>query len=72
MSAWKREKELFLISQEEIDRVDHLVGALNLAITEILEGQPIRDRRGTQTPAQSDYEDAVSEVLYRGDLLEDL
>ena len=64
------DEQFFLVSQTDIDKIDALTSALNLAITEILEGRPIRDHRRGQ--AQARYDDQVGEVIYRGDLRDHL
>jgi hypothetical protein len=60
----------FLVSQDDIDRIDALVGALNLAINEILEAHPIIDRE--RMDAQREYDAKVAEVVYDGDLRDHL
>jgi hypothetical protein len=56
----------FLISQDALDRIDALVGALNLAISEILEAHPVIDRE--RRDAQQEYDAKIAEVVYDGDL----
>lgn len=58
----------YLISQTEIDKIDSLIGALNLAISEILEGRPIMDRRAERTCAQADFDEQVGPNLHQGEL----
>lgn len=64
------QERLFLVSQSDIDKIDSLVGALNLAITEILEGRPVRDPCPERGAAQADYDEQVGEVIFRGNLLD--
>lgn len=59
------DERLFLVSQADIDKIDALTSALNLAITEILENRPIRDHRANNTRSQTAYDEQVSEILYR-------
>ena len=63
----KTEETLFLVSQADIDKIDSLTSALNLAISEILEGRPVQDHRYRRIKAQAEYDDQVGEVIYRGD-----
>lgn len=46
----------FLVSQEDLYKIDCLIGSLNLAVTEILERRPIRDHSLDPTPAQDEYD----------------
>jgi hypothetical protein len=64
------EERYFLVSQGAIDKIDALVGALNLAITEILEARPVRDYRAENVEFQQAYDEQVGDVIYRGDLLD--
>lgn len=57
----------YLVHQSEIDKIDALVGALNLAITEILERRPVRREPFRPTPAQTAYDDEIGKVIYRED-----
>jgi len=57
----------YLVHQSEIDKIDALVGALNLAITEILEWRPVRREPFRSTPAQTTYDDEIGKVIYRED-----
>ena len=61
-------KRCYLISQAEVDKIDDLVSALNLAIAEILENQPFQELQLQSTEAQNDYDDKVGGVIYRGNL----
>lgn len=58
-------EQYYLVHQCEIDKIDSLVGALNLAITEILEWRPVRKDAWRTTPAQNAYDREVGDVLYR-------
>lgn len=54
----------FLVSQEDLYKIDSMLNALNLAIKEILERRPIQERRWEQTPAQWDFDERVNSVIY--------
>jgi len=65
----KAEESYFLISQADVEKIDSLVGALNLAISEILESRPVEDNRAERKERQRKYDSEVSDVIYyRGDL----
>jgi hypothetical protein len=53
----------FLISQEDLYKIDSMLGALNLAITEILERRPVKERRWAETPAQWDFDEHINSVI---------
>lgn len=57
----------YLVHQSEIDKIDALIGALNLAITEILEWRPVRREPFRPTPAQTTYDDEIGKITYRED-----
>lgn len=61
------EKQYFLVSQDDIYKIDCMVGALNLAITEILERRPVSEKLWAETPAQDDFNEQVGEIIYRED-----
>jgi hypothetical protein len=61
------DERYFLVAQSAIDRIDALVGALNLAITEILEAMPVRDYRDLHIDYQDDFDRKVGDVVYRGE-----
>jgi hypothetical protein len=54
----------FLVSQEDLYKIDCLIGALNLAVTEILERRPVKEKRWAPMPAQNDYDDQISKIIY--------
>ena len=54
----------FLVSQDDIYKIDCLIGALNLAVTEILERRPVKEKRFGAMPAQNDYDDQISKIIY--------
>jgi len=58
------DESYFLISQEDVYKIDNLIGALNLAITEILESRPIHDHRTDRTVLQQQYDELVTPYLY--------
>ena len=58
------EARFFLVSQADLDKIDALTGALNLAITEILEGRPVRDHREERMDAQLAYDELTNQYLY--------
>ena len=60
--------EHYLISLSDIEKVDALISALDLAVTEILQGRPVQDRRSEFKHAQLEFDDLTSEVIYRGNL----
>jgi hypothetical protein len=53
----------FLVSQEDLYKIDCLIGCLNLAITEILERRPVRDHSRDPTPAQEEYDAQVANLI---------
>jgi hypothetical protein len=57
-------EDYFLVSQEDIYKIDCLIGALNLAVTEILERRPVKEKRWAPMPAQNDYDDQISKIIY--------
>jgi hypothetical protein len=61
------DREYFLVSQDDIYKIDCMVGALNLAITEILERRPIREKLWETTLAQDDFNQQVGEIIHRED-----
>jgi len=58
---------LYLVTQADIDKIDALIGVLNLAITEILEARPVRGPRAGGTAAQVEYDEQIAKILYRDD-----
>lgn len=50
------EERFFLITQADVDKIDALIGALNLALGEILENRPVRDHRAEHMTAQREYD----------------
>ena len=62
----------YLVSEDDIYKIDCLIGALNLAVTEILEWRPVKHDLWRTTPAQSAYDEEVGQVIYRGDLRDNL
>lgn len=60
-------EQYYLVHQCEIDKIDALVGALNLAITEILEWRPVRKDPWRATPLQKAYDREVGEIIHRND-----
>ena len=64
----KKEEDLFLISQAAVDKIDSLIGTLNLAVSEILEARPVRDHRPYFTGHQERYDEEIGEVIYKGNL----
>lgn len=63
-------EKYYLVHQSEIDKIDSLVGALNLAITEILEWRPVRNDPWRHTPAQNTYDREVGDVIHRNDQID--
>ena len=61
----RAEKSFFLFSQADIDKIDALISALALAVGEILEGCPVRDRREASRHAQAEYDREIGAVIYR-------
>jgi hypothetical protein len=57
----------FLVSQEQIYKIDCMVGALNLAITEILERRPVKYDVWQATPAQNKFDRQVGDIIYGDD-----
>jgi hypothetical protein len=55
----------FLVSQEDLYKIDSLIGALNLAITEILEKHPIRNDPDQSTSAQDDLDRQLEMIFYK-------
>lgn len=53
----------FLVSQEDLYKIDSMLGALNLAIKEILEWRPLKQRIWEGTPAQWDFDERVNSVI---------
>jgi len=53
----------FLVSQDDLYKIDGMIGALNLAITEILERRPVKEKRWEGTPAQWDYDERINAVI---------
>lgn len=60
----QRRESYFLVSQGQIDKIDSLIGALNLAVSEILESCPVRDQRAERMEAQLDYDERIGDVIY--------
>lgn len=60
-------EKYYLVHQSEIDKIDALIGALNLAVSEILELRPVKSDLWRATPAQDDYDDQVGKIIYRDD-----
>ena len=54
----------FLVSQEDVDRIDSLINALALAIMEILESRPVLDLRSERTVLQQQYDELIAPHLY--------
>ncbi len=61
----RADKEYFLVSQDDIYKIDCMIGALNLAITEILERRPVSEKLWQTTPAQDDFNQQVGEIIHR-------
>lgn len=60
----------FLVSQQDLYKIDGMIGALNLAITEIMESRPVKDRRWETTPAQWDYDERINAIIHWNDPIE--
>ena len=54
----------FLVSQDDIYKIDCLIGALNLAVGEILEKRPVREKRYSHMPHQNAYDDMIRKTIY--------
>ena len=54
-------ERVFLVTQAEIDKIDALVSALNLA-------RAVRGPRADSSTAQGDYDKQIAEIIYRDDL----
>ena len=60
----KAKESYFLVSQEAIERIDTLVSALGLAISEILQSRPVRDDGDERTELQQRYDELIMPHLY--------
>jgi hypothetical protein len=63
-------EQYYLVHQSEIDKIDSMVGSLNLAITEILEWRPVRKDPWRTTPLQNAYDREVKDVIYRDEQID--
>jgi hypothetical protein len=57
-------EKYFLVSQAQTYKIDCMVGALNLAITEILERRPVKYDLWQTTPAQNEFDRQVGDIIY--------
>lgn len=60
----------YLVHRSEIDKIDALVSALNLAITEILEWRPVKSDPMRTTPAQNAYDKEIADIIYRNEQID--
>jgi hypothetical protein len=67
MNNGSPKKDLFLVTEDDLFKIDCMLSALNLAITEILERRPVREKLWEATPAQDDFNHQLSEYLYDDD-----
>jgi hypothetical protein len=53
----------YLLSEEDLNAIDGLISALNLAITEIISRRALLQRDSTESPAQDDFNDQCYAVI---------
>jgi hypothetical protein len=53
----------FLVTQDDLYKIDCMLGVLNLALSEILERRPVDDHSGDPTPAQDEYDEHINAVV---------
>ena len=58
----------FLVSQEDIYKIDSLIGALNFAIAEILEMRPVKSKSFETTPRLWEYDEQINAIIDTGEL----
>ncbi len=58
----------YLLSDRDVERIDGLIGALNLAISEIFCCRQIRERAHQEMPAVEDFTSQVELVVNEAEL----
>jgi hypothetical protein len=58
----------YLLREADLERIDSLIGALNLAISEILSCREIRERAQREMPAVEDFTSQVELVMSEAEL----